>query len=207
MIFNRDIKNALAMLNEPFPITPKSNIVNPAEMLMPCAGMTIAIDFETTGLRPYRKGHRIISCAFGINKMATAFPVTGDAAKKLKKILADPSINKIAHNMKFEHQWARHCLGVETKGWLWDSMQASHVLDNRQGITSLKRQSYLTLGVNDWSASVGKQLQSIEKEEGANAFNSLKTQATPSAELLRYNALDAFYTFHLAQRQMRRFPQ
>jgi len=83
---------------------------------------------------------------------------------------------------------SKYCLGVETQGWLWDSMLAAHLIDNRKGVTDLKFQAYVSLGVEDWSRGV----------EGIGT-------ETASADTLRYNALDSFYTYWLYKHQRRLF--
>ncbi len=40
--------------------------------------------------------------------------------------------------MKYEDTWSREKLKQQGKGWLWDSMIAAHILDNRPGVTGLK---------------------------------------------------------------------
>ena len=161
------------------------------------AGQMIAIDYETTGLHPYRRGHRIVSTGVCWGDKAVAFPMFPEIARQWKKVLADPRIKKVGHNIKFEHQWAQHCLGVETEGWVWDTMQAAHILDNRKYISGLKHQAYLVLGVPDWS-------KDVNFDSDANGFNTLK-QSGATEELLKYNALDAFYTFHIYLRQRKLF--
>lgn len=203
LVFGLDIKVALAKVGDVFPNLETPIILNPSELedfaRWKQGGQVIAIDYETTGLRPYRTGHRIVSCGMCWGDETIAFPMANEIARQWKKILADPKIKKVAHNCKFEHQWAQHCLGVETKGWLWDTMLAAHIVDNRRGICSLARQAYTTLGVADW-----KEETSDTFKEDENGFNEYKTRG-PTAALLRRNALDAFYTMAIAKRQMELF--
>jgi len=202
LIFRLDIKAALEKVEETFPVMPIPEIL-PQDQLdfpnMPRDGQVLAIDYETTGLHPYRSGHQIVSTGVCWKDKAIAFPMPFRITRQWKKILADPGVKKIGHNIKFEHQWAQHCLGVETKGWIWDTMQATHILDNRSGICALKLQAYLTLGVPDWSDGV-----SDDFREDKKGFNHWK-YASPDPKLLRYNALDAFYTMAIAKKQMRLF--
>ena len=48
-------------------------------------------------------------------------------------ILENPKILKMAHNMKYEHTWARTIWGIEIQGWTWDSMLAA-LVDNVEAI-------------------------------------------------------------------------
>jgi len=199
IVFRMDIERALGMVNKKFPIAPEPKRVSDCSWLG--SGKEIAIDYETTGKRPYRKGHEIISFGISDGEVAAAFLMNKKYTLFLKALLKKESIKKIGHNIKFEHQWASSRLDTETKGWIWDSMVAAHVIDNRWHICGLKHQAYLMLGVEDWSKEVKDDLRSHDKEHGVNAFNSLKgKEASPL--LLKYNALDAFWTWHLAKRQM-----
>lgn len=194
--FLMDIERALNCLNEPFPTAPQPQFVN---FWSVNKDAELAIDYETTGLRPWARGHRIVSVGFSDGNWAAAVPMTADFARSWKRILQARVTGKVAHNMKFEHQWASRYLGVETVGWVWDTMLAAHLIDNRRHICGLKRQAYIHLGVDDWSGDV-----TAKFDEGGDGFNALSSSA-PTPELLKYNALDAFYTHLLSQQQRRLF--
>ena len=196
-IFMEDLNHALRYLKKTFPIAPVPVVCTPSDsdfLRWKKTPTVIATDYETTGLKPYQKGHKIISCGVCWGEEATSFPMTTETVQKWKKILIDPTIKKLFHNCKFECQWSLRCLGVETKGVLWDTMLASHLLDNRRGICGLKHQIYLNFGVENWGSG-------IAFSEDENGFNS----SEPTEELLHYNLLDAFWTYQLAQVQMKQF--
>lgn len=184
--FKTDLERALNHLRTPFPSIPLQEWTG--DKVRVKKGTTIAFDYETTGLRPWEKGQRILSVGISDGKWAGAVPLTREFAREWKQVLVDPSIRKIAHNMKFEHQWSAHCLGVEVRGWVWDTMLAAHVIDNRPGITSLKTAAYLALGVDDWGGEVRSSLKDLGM-----------AGVTPA--LLEYNMKDAYYTFLLYERQ------
>jgi len=193
-IFMADLENALTHLKKPFPAAPIPTILDDWTIQK---GMEIAIDYETTGLRPWgQKDHKIVSLGISTGEWCSSVAMTNDFADKWKLILQAKDISKIGHNIKFEHQWAAHCLGTETQGWKWDTMLAAHLADNRRGICGLKHQAYLNFGVENW----GKE---IDFEETENDIPFANVQSIE--ELLRYNALDAFWTFQLAQKQMKLF--
>ena len=186
--FYKDIKAGLKKIGTPFPYLPKPII----KFRFPdwvFKKKKIAFDYETNGLRPWKiPNPRIVCCSASDGKQANAFPM--DSRQKMERwqrVLRSPRIKKIAHNIKFEHQWGQYFLGVETDGWLWDSMLAAHMVDNRKGVTGLKIQAYLILGVDDWSIGVTVGGEDVSKK------------------LLEYNALDSFYTYWLAYHQMRMF--
>jgi coenzyme F420-reducing hydrogenase alpha subunit len=117
----------------------------------------------------------------------------------LVELLSNSNIGKIAHNMKFEHSWAKEKLGVEVQGWEWDTMLMSHVQDNRQGITSLKYQTYVQMGIIDYSSMIEPYLEGIEKKNGnsLNRVPELISTHDGKQQLLKYNALDAVYEYRL----------
>lgn len=182
--FMWDLENALGHLRKPFPVAPVPEVEENKILV----ASTIAIDFETTGLRPWQiKTHQVLSAGICYDDSTSrAVSMNSFTSRQIQGILSDPTIKKIGHNIKFEHQWAKQCLGVETKGWIWDTMQAAHCLDNRRGICGLKHQIYLNFGVESW----GKDFD----------FDENPIQEVTD-ELLTYNALDAFWTFQLYKKQ------
>jgi len=195
LIFRMDLEQALTLLDKPFPVAPPPQVMCEWHWSTK-PGDTVAIDYETTGLKPYRKGHRIVSAGISNGEWAWAGEMTPKFARKWKLLLADQNIKKIAHNMKFEHQWAAHCLDVETQGWLWDTMLASHMVDNRKLYCKLKHQAYINFGVPDWS-------DGIDFENDDDDFAIHPTVVTD--KLLSYNALDAFWCYKLYEKQMEKF--
>lgn len=199
-IFIADIEKALTHLHKPFLVAPVPKIFIDGPVHVQKASF-ISIDYETTGLRPWqKKEHRIVSFGICWRDGVLSRPMEGNNIDDLKRILSDPSIKKVGHNIKFEQTWATHCLGVETQGWVWDTMLAAHMVDNRRRICKLKHQIYLNFGVEDWT---GK--NSFGEDDDEDDSDGLVNQGPPSPELLRYNALDAFWTYQLATKQMELF--
>jgi hypothetical protein len=77
-------------------------------------------------------------------------------------------------------------------------MVAAHILDNRQGITGLKFQSLVRLGVPDYSKHVKPYLEA--DRHGLNRIMELHLQ-----DLLMYNGLDSACTWLLAALQAQDF--
>ena len=73
--------------------------------------------------------------------------------------------------MKFEETWSQVRLRQPVAGWLWDSMEAAHLLDNRKNITGLKFQVYVNFGVVGYDDDVKPFITSNSKD--SNAFNRL----------------------------------
>jgi len=166
----------------------------------------VAIDYETTGLKPHSKGHRIICAAVAISEnkcFVFMMPKSRKARQPFIDLLANPNIGKIAHNIKFEEVWGVKQLQQPIQNWIWDSMLAAHVLDNRPGITGLKFQTYVNFGIVDYASEITSYLQATTK--GGNNMNriyELLKQPGGQEKLLEYCGLDAIYAYRLSMLQM-----
>lgn len=162
-----------------------------------------AFDYETTGLKPHRKGHRIVSC--GISETpdtAYAFMMTDKVSESLKVLLTS-DVGKYVANLQFESIWTQATLKCKVNNWMWDTMLAAKIMDNRveiaekgAGITGVKFQAYVNFGVRGYEEEMKKYFEA----DGNNDFN--KIEDCPVDALLKYNALDALYEHKLALKQM-----
>jgi len=163
----------------------------------------ITIDYETTGIKPHAEGHKIVCMSITTNitkwENSTVFPIFDDFEFKelLKKVLTDPKIKKVGANIKFENSWTKFILGYEIQGWHWDTMIATHILDNREGITGLKFQTYVRYGVGGYDNEVKNFLKTGSKN--CNAFNHI--EKCPLDSLMKYCGMDTKYTWKLYQDQ------
>lgn len=156
----------------------------------------VAFDYETTGLKPERSEQEIVSCSFCFEAEDTfAFMMTKDIQKRVSKILRNPNLKKIASNLKFEERWTLAKMGHPVANWWWDTMLAAHVLDNRTGITSIKFQTFVQLGIGDYSSHIEDYL----KSENANGLNHIRE--LDEKDLLMYNGLDSLVEFLVAEKQ------
>ena len=161
------------------------------------AGMPCAIDYETNMLKPDGSDARIVCAGICQAGDATiAFPWSSQIATAMKKFVQSP-IKKIAANMKFEDRWTRAILGCSVRNFVWDTMQAAHVLDNRPEISGVKFQSFARLGRARYDRKVKPYLAS-EDSRSPNKIDQL-----PLPLLLKYCALDNLYEYEIAQQQMR----
>lgn len=168
----------------------------------------LAFDLETTGIKPYnREVHRIVCIGFSYNdKKAYAIPAptTERQIELLRRIMRDRRIKKIAANMKFEHIWLSEMYGIEVRPWLFDTMLAAHVLDNRTKISSLKFQAYIRYGIVGYDREVSAYLHT--KDGGAYSVNRVPEfirSRTNYIKLATYCGLDALITLRLARDQMK----
>ena len=161
----------------------------------------IEFDYETSALKPYLPKfwvdrHKV----WAISVNGTAFPYDypqdskyltwSKGAKRLIKslwirILKNPKIKKVAHNLKFEDMWGKEIFGVNTVGWATCTMNDAHIIDDRPNFTELKFQAYINYGIEGYDKEFKKYL----KTKPGTPFNSLDEM--PLDQLLRYNALDS----------------
>jgi len=160
-------------------------------------GGVIAWDLETNSIKPDWDDCRILSCAVcWRGKRTIAFPWAEPAISKMKELLVSKQVRKVGANIKYEHRWIRRLLGVEVRRWVWDTQLAAHFLSSRHGVTSLKFQSYVLLGVPAYETEVSGFMTPV----GRGHTNRL--HQAPVRELLKYNGLDALLTYHVAKKQI-----
>ena len=161
----------------------------------------IVPDYETTCIKPEEIGAEIVSCALCQNgKRTIAYPWEAEAIDATVELFKN-KIPKIGANIKFEDRWTRRLLGFGVKGWYWDTMIAAHVLDNRSGITSVKFQSFVRVGVEGYDAHIKPYLKAKKKKR----INRIKE--LPINDILLYNGMDSILEwgiFKSQQKEMKR---
>lgn len=156
----------------------------------------LAFDYEGTGLKPESKGQRVTSCSFCLNGKDTfAVKLTDKLKPLLSKILRSPLLGKVASNLKFEERWTKATLGHGVTNWVWDTMLAAHILDNRKGICSVKFQAFVRLGVGDYDSHISPFLYS----KHPNDLN--RVDEAPLHDLLLYNGLDSLLEYKVMEHQ------
>jgi len=209
--FKRDLKTAFRLDGRPLPkLHSMQDLKSQVEIVMDgkeavkrlndlAAGRGIlAFDYETTGLKPDRSEHRIVSCSFCFEgRGAWACMIGEEQLEPLSRVLFNRDLLKVASNMKFEERWTRRVFGRGVASWYWDTMLAAHCLDNRPGICSIKFQAFIRLGVGGWEQGVADYL----KAKHANDTNRI--DRVSRKELLIYNALDSLLEFKVMQHQRR----
>lgn len=159
-----------------------------------------AFDYETNHLKCTKPGAKIYSASVawleGDKPKCVAFMMEEGLREAWKAYLLSDSY-KVGANIKFEDRFSRHMYSVEVKNWAWDSMIASHMADPQMGITGLKFQAFVSLGLPFYAGSVEKAF----KTETAEGFNSIH-QISPN-DLLLYNGIDSLAELDLSILQMR----
>lgn len=207
-IWKRDLSKVRDLLKEPFPIYKEPTIIqlNDLQPLKKITSGSIAFDYETTGLKPHAPGHRIVCASVAVSEdlvYSFMMPETKSEREPFVELLKNPNIYKIAQNLKFEHTWSLVRLRTTVVNWLWDTMLASHLFDNRTGVTGLKFQAYVQFGIVDYSSDIRPYLEAKDNKNG-NALNNIeeliKTKEGRN-KLLHYCALDSVYEYRLAKWQ------
>ena len=214
--FQTDIGKAIKLLEKDCPtfkdekdmidiVKTKEDIRQWLLLIMDKPPELLSIDYETSGLKPYRKGHFIHTCALSFwNEslgfdQTIAFPMLPEIIPDFKaRILNNPEISKVAHFVPHEEAWGRMILKTRTRKWIWDTCLAAHVLDSRRGTAGLKFQTYVNFGLPDYSSHIESFLESMEDKDG-NSFN--RVDKVPLNNLLFYNGIDALNTSRLVEIQ------
>jgi len=216
VIWKNDLKNALECLKKDFPIYvhPEVEIItdlsvfdNPKfaenkKYVMPQS----ALDFETTGLKPHAPGHRIVcvSVADSENHVYVfMLPETREELLPFLRYLENEKQVKMGANMKFEATWSLVRLKQEIKGWGWDCILAAHTLDNRDGITSVKFQTYVMLGIIDYASEITPYITTKDKKNGNTINTILDLVALPGGKekLMTYCGYDSINEYRIAMLQ------
>ena len=157
---------------------------------------TIACDIETTSFNMPWEGGDIICASFAVSSTeAYAIPwrfVSGILFEEIKLLLEDTSIRWEWYNGTYDIQffWAEN-IQARIDG---DAMLEMHLLDERNNVHSLKRDSGVWLNAPDWEEGIKKyKIPKNTSEEAKQAWRDI-----PEDELLTYNAHDTHHTMHLS---------
>ncbi len=214
LIWKQDIERAVQHVNKPFLkyVEPKVTVLR--DSLKPLrnikANSICAFDYETTGLKPHAKGHKLISCSVAdsinhvyvfmlINKKQK--PLSEKKVKPFIDFLLNKYIKKVAQHMKFEENWSFFKLGVRVQGWFHDTMYWTHIYDNRTGVTGLKFQAYVCFGIDDYSSEIKNYLRAKDANSVNTLLQYVSTKRGENA-CLQYCALDSILELRLAMLQL-----
>ena len=161
-------------------------------------GGPMAWDLETNALKPEGANARIISSAVcWRGRRTVAYPWHGPAIAATRRFVRSP-VPKIVGNLKFEERWALEELGTPVRNWVHDTVLSAHHLDCRKGITSVKFQGFVQLGLPTYDEHIAEFLGTSDEEE----INEVVRQVD-LRDLLTYNALDTLVEYRVAVKQRR----
>jgi DNA polymerase len=164
----------------------------------------LAFDYETTGKKPHRNGHRIISVSISDGMFAWSFPFFYENKRFMelwRQFLNHPDIVKIAHNEYFERLWSQTIAGCDVNGEMYDTAMIQHILKNNKN-KQLKFWSYINFGILGYDDDLHDfitKVKDAEDEKSANAFNRL--DEAEIEKVLKYGGLDSLLTFKLYENQ------
>lgn len=173
----------------------------------------MAFDYETTNLKPYDKNHAVVLISMGYENKSWGIYVpeflkATHKPKELKKIwniiydlLQNEDILKIIQNVKFEELVSRWMFkdifdqiedGNELGNLIRNTfctMLATHVVDEREGCTSLDFQNLTRFGIHPYNDKVKKFLE-LEKNERVNRILECNKE-----DLIKYGGIDVITTY------------
>lgn len=218
--FFQNISAAVGCLNRSWPKPPDriattTDVAEAIQVLryIKANALEIAFDYETTGLKPHAKGHRIVCASVGWwdkdveDYRAFACPFFEDTAFRLvwRSLMLDVRLGKIAHNGSFEATWTffrAHFEGIDPYwpvGWSGDTCLASHFANSTRP-NGLKFRVFTNIGIIGYDDGIDEYL----KAEGSNGINRI--HEIPLKRLLTYNAFDSLYTIVLHHQDKKTIP-
>lgn len=237
MYFSQHFRSAWAIKDEPLPKIPKDIRItgDPEEAaswiedildwsdngmldLSPDGVNDVAIDYETTGLKPHREGHSIIASSVAYRKdgkyHAIGFRWNNDNERLIKawyRLTHNDKLGLVAHKADYEACWTKFRSGLHggrsdwPTNWSWDTCLCAHVIDNTQKV-GLKFHTYTELGVLGYDNKVDSLLSTPmdgEEKGSCNAFNMLKKGiGIPWHDLTYYCAEDSIFTLPIRDKQV-----
>jgi DNA polymerase-1 len=164
--------------------------------------LILALDYETTGKKPHREGHEIISIAIADGKKSYVFRydrTDNVVTIVFRQLLRSKNVYWRVHNVQFEWLWSNTFFGVYPTNLDQDTILGLHTL-NSQKRKGLKPNVYGLFGVAGYDDATEEYISAPSVEEklhGANAFNLMKQMK--NEENLLYNGLDALFTYLIAE--------
>lgn len=218
------IEKALELVNKPFPEIPNDlrTTVNPdeaaswiraaiQEALQYDPHPSMAIDYETTGIKPHRPEQRIVagSLAWRANGKYRGIGFKWDqdnenlinAWHELFK--PGSPVGLVAHKADFETCWTHFKAGLHGTvtdwplNWDWDTCIGAHVLNNNQKV-GLKFHTYTELGIIGYDTDADPYMSQCmpgEDNESCYALNRLADdKRVPWFQIANYCGQDSIYT-------------
>lgn len=202
--FNKHIQQALKKEKRPWSTVPDydsmieliydvDKAVNAIEALVK-TGRPLAFDYESNCLKPDATESSIVCCSVSDGETAIAYPWTEPAIAATRRMIRSRN-PKIASNCKHEDRWTWALLKTRVRNWVWDTMLAAHVIDNRKAITSLKFQAWVMLGAKSYDDDIKPYLH------GKGGYGTNRVKDIKLDKLLKYCALDSLLEVLVARKQ------
>lgn len=160
-------------------------------------GKRCSFDTESTSLKPYVKGSKLVCVGISNGNKTIAFPWHGRAVDAGREFF-EANLDKVAHNLKHDDQWARANGVKRVKRFRRCTMNTAHILDNRPAITSLKFQAFVNFGQDSYEEKVKKFMKGTK----GSKLNQI-LEEVDIKQLLLYCGIDTLLTHMLDQKQER----
>lgn len=144
----------------------------------------IAFDYETNMLKPDNDNARIVCMSVSNGVKTYAFMVDRSVHEPIRNFLKS-DIPKLGWNEKFEMKWSRKIFKCWPKNMTWDGMNNAHILNNREGVTSLKLQSFVRFGQLGYDEEIAPFL------EAEGTYKKNRIDEIPEQKLLKYCGMDS----------------
>jgi uracil-DNA glycosylase family 4 len=213
-MFLKQINSAVKLKGRPWKKVPdyksKVRIVfdekEAKEMLLRFAkgSRPVAIDYETNMLKPDADNAMVVGCSASDGVETIAYPWTKVTRKYTGKLIRS-GVPIVASNIKFEERWTQKVFGHGIKNWeeSFDTMLASHVLDNRPGINSIKFQSFVMLGQESYDDHIKPYLRG----DTGGGYEVNRIREIDMRDLLLYCGLDSLLEIKVSQIQKGRLEE
>ena len=152
----------------------------------------VAVDTETTSTNPWQS--ELVGLSLSVKEGGGWFVSAGllkgksIAVKELIKILADPEVKKIGHNIKYDWEALNH-FGITLNGVNFDTMVAAYLLN----AGSERNLDLNSLAFKEFSY----QMQPIEDLIGPRGKKQITLAEVPLDKVAWYSAEDADFTLRL----------
>jgi len=216
-IFHDDLKFATSVVKAQKPVpefpdeTKKITVIHTYDEILQLLEKAneqpyFAFDFETNCLKPHFAEAKLFTIGFAWDENSGfSFPFDHSSKwsdiqkrqikKALWRVLENPEIHKIVQNRGMEEVWCLEKLNIRPYPISWDTMIASHVINERDYFTGLKFQAYINWGIIDYDKEV-EPFKTSPPGELYNRFDKL-----PYPKICLYNGMDAMLTLRLSNLQ------
>jgi len=227
-IYCKELRNFLKKVDEPLELEPMPKIHNLKKFeevkkllsrILREKG-EICFDYETSSFRYFENQHELYLVSICYKGKTFVFPYDFPHKYKnnsrvawwsrwerreiknlLKRILEDPTITKVAQNIKHEIIASEYLVeDAKVRGAAFDTMIAHHVLDETAKTTGLKFQTFYHFGVYDYSREM-KRYMVAERGEKNNFI------LAPTKEAFNYCGYDSAFTNRIKKIQRRQLKE
>lgn len=161
-----------------------------------------SFDYETTNTYPYDEHFEIVYIGFGYENKAWVLhedlwkdkPIVFSYIKRnIRKYLTSTSQQKFIQNAKFEDLCSRYIFGTVEINNVFDSMIATHVINEKKQTKSQDFQNLVRFGIPPYNETIKSFLETDEKDEEQKQNN---IRAAKKSDMILYNGLDCITCYY-----------